>query len=262
MPMSPEYLPELFLLLAGVFAGAFAARLLAVKQLAKAMKAGAAAIACIALAFWLGTSAWVHSNHPGRMQRTLRQRSLLALTPAAADSTKADSDGPPSRALVLGGVRVLVAASDRYVLSVEGAPFLTLDSLATGLRVTCRLAGSGQEFLGREPRQATTVSQNAVVESAWGVEPARPDPHTLVVRDGGEETLRVHYATPRRIEVAGRFCLPGDTGSRVVTFVGGIRWPGGSIPAGSQVDLRLQGKGNLDFARTGLIAIVRESPEY
>lgn len=262
MPMSPEYLPELMLLLAGVFAGAFAVRLLAARRFGHAMKAGAAGIACISLAFWLGNSDWVHSNYTGHMRPALRQRSLLALTPSAPDSIPVDSDGPPSVFLHLGGVRVRVVASDRYVLSADGEPFLTLDSLATGLRVTGRIAGREQGLRMRDYAWAASVSQNAVVSSSWGVRPERPDPHTFVVRDGNEEILRVRYATPRNIEIEGRLCVPGEGPSRIVTLVNGLRWPGGSIPSGSLVDLRLQGKGDLDFERSGLIAIVRESPEY
>jgi hypothetical protein len=85
----------------------------------------------------------------------------------------------------------------------------------------------------------------------------RRDAHTILVQEGDKEILRIHYASPQRIEVAGQFYLSGDAEPSVISLMDGIRWPGGLVGPGAGIDLRLQGKGRINFESSGLIRIVR-----
>ena len=63
VPMNPEFLPEMAMLLAGVFAGAIAIRFLFARRIGRAVRFGALGIVLIALAIVLGKSGHVHSSY-------------------------------------------------------------------------------------------------------------------------------------------------------------------------------------------------------
>jgi hypothetical protein len=163
--------------------------------------------------------------------------------------------------LLLGGVSVSVVPRDRCVIALDGTPFLTLDSLRTGLLVTCS-AAFPEDNVGpipwRERGVAAWISQNAVFTRTQGVRSSRPDPHTLVLQRGDEEILRVRHMTPGTIEIEGDLWAEdtGDSG-RPIRLRQGVRWPGGSIPTGS-VDLTSQGEGVIDLQSDGAIRVIPE----
>jgi len=63
IPMNPEFFPEMALLLAGIFAGAVALRLLFARQPGRALRLGTLGLILITLAFLLGKSGRVHSPY-------------------------------------------------------------------------------------------------------------------------------------------------------------------------------------------------------
>lgn len=225
--MSPEYLPEGALLLAALFSGAYAVHLLFARQLSRAIRTGAASIACILLAFVLVKT--VH-NPP----------KPSGLMPAAEHSIE-------SMSLVLGDVVLQVAPSDEFEFSVDGKKFLELD-----LRRS-RLSVSG--VVGTRNRATTSIKQNTFPFSEPGFRPARPDAHTLVVQEEGRNIFRIHYSDRRRLEVSGQFFEKRSDEAAVISLQDGIHWKGGDVPAGTFIDLRDQGRGRISF-EPGLIRIL------
>ena len=247
VPMSPEFLPEAALLLAGVFAGVLALRFLFARQPSNGMKAGAISITCIILAFVLaGTHSSVRSDRAANARPA--RRDPLALLPAAKDSIEKGSEPTPSMSLLLGDVLLRVAPSNRYVLSVDGKQFLELDSLQTGLIVGCVVAAHDET--------AAAMGRNTFPFRRTDTRPSRVDAHTLRIQEEGKDIFRVHYAKPCKIEVTGSFFLSKREEPSVISFENGIRWSGGSIQPGTTVDLSHQGKGRIDFERSGLIRIL------
>jgi hypothetical protein len=245
--MSPEFFPEAALLLGGVFAGAGALHLLFTRQWSKGARAAAICIACFVIAFVL---AGTHSSvRRSRAAASRNASTLLALVPAAGDSTAQSSDPAPSMSLLLGDVLLRVAPADRYVLTVDGRQFLELDSLPSGLIAGCEVAVRDESSpgAGRPPFPFRKTER----------QPSRLDAHTLSMQEGGEDVLRVHYAEPGRIEVTGNFFVLRSAKPAVVLFQKGIHWDGGDVSPGTTIDLRRQGKGRIDFERTGLIRIRR-----
>jgi hypothetical protein len=253
MPMNPEFLPEFALLIAGVLLGGVAINRLASRRWSSAAKLAAASLALIAVAFLAGKYVHWKYSESWRLRQTMKRHTIEPSIRYQPDGK--DSEAPNAMFLLLGGVRVQVVASDRFVLSVDNEPFLTLDSLTSGLLVSCDVAGSHSVPI-RAPRLAARIMQNVVVYSGPGVSPMRPDPHTILVRESGKDILRIHYADPRRIEVTGQFYLSGDGESSVISFMHGLNWRGGTVPPGMGIDLRLQGKGKIDFEHNGLIQIL------
>jgi len=226
VPMNPEFLPEFALLIAGVIAGAFGLHLLFTKQPSRAMRAGAVGLACIALAFVSG----IYGHKPPGPH---------ALLPAAKSSMS----------LVLGDVVLRVTPSDRYVLSVDDKQYLDLDLRRAGLKVTC--------VVGAHDSAAAAIHQNSFpFRRSEGIRPAKPDDHTLLVQEEDKDIFRIHYSEPRRIEVTGQFFEQRSADSTLISLAKGIRWSGGSVPPGTVIDLRSQGKGRIDFGRSGLIRIL------
>lgn len=241
--MSPEWLPVMVLLLGGVFAGSVALNFLFTGRPSQAVRAGVAGLACFLLAFLLVRIHGFHSRHglyASHGASTHRPPKPLVLRPAARDSTGV-------MMLLLGGVLLRVAPSNRYELSVDRERFLTLDSLGTGLIVDCRV--------GAKDEASTEISRSLFPFYAAGVQPGRPDSSTLLVREKGKDIFRVHYANLRRIEVTGRFFAGETDGPAVISFERGIRWRGGGVPPGATIDLTRGGKGSIDFQRSGLIQI-------
>ena len=233
MPMSPEYLLEALLLLAGTFVWVIALRFLFTRQSSKALKAAAVGLACFVIAFVLVKT--VH-NPP---------KTAPVLRPASENSMS----------LVLGGVVLRVAPSSRYVLSVDNRKFLELESRRSQLRVSSTV-GSG---LGT----ATKIVQNAFPVRTGDVHPGR-DAHTLFVQAEGKSVFRVHYSEPLRIEVTGDFFDRRKSGSvlssiHLISFQKGIEWTGGRIPEGTTLDLRKAGAGRIDFGPSGSIRVVHPS---
>ena len=246
VPMSPEFLPEGALLLAGVIAGVIALRHLFSRQLRRALAAAAIGIACIVLSFAL---ARLHGGVRSVQVPILRpaRPNPFALVPAAKDSIRRDSEPAPYMSLLLGNVLLRVAPSDAYVLSVDGKQFLELDSLRSGLIASCLVATHSDT--------AADVGRGRSPFRGARVQPTRLDAHTLGIQEKGEDVFRVHYAEPHRIEVTGNFFVLGSRDTSVVTFEKGIRWSGGGLPPGTTVDLTRQGRGRIDFERSGLIRI-------
>ena len=245
MPMSLEFLPEFALLIAGVILFGVALRFLIARRWSRAAGLFAAGLAIVATAFVSGRSDRLHGQ-----SSTWKP---LALVPADSSRTgENDADGQSSVSLVLGDVALRVSASNRYVLSLEDEPFLTLDSLASGLLVSCRVARSNGLAA------AATISQNAVVYCGSGVEPTRPDRHTIAVQERDEDILRIRYSEPRRIEVVGQFYVSGDRDPNpsIISLLNGIAWRGAVVPSGTSIDLRSQGDGTIRFERSGLIQVL------
>jgi len=248
--MNTEHLPLLALLIAAVFVAGVAIGDLMARRWLAGLRTGGVALLAFALAFVGGTRL-------GRHERPRITR-LHGLVPV--DAQPGDVAGTR---LILGGVSVSIASRDRCVLAFEGIPFLTLDSLRSGVLVTCRAALPEDRgpILWREPPIAASVSQNAVWDLAQGVRAARPDPHTLVVSREDDEVLRVRHLAPGNVEVIGELWVEdggdGSSSRRTIHLRKGIRWPGGSIPAGP-VDLTPQGEGKIDLERNGSIRVIPE----
>jgi len=251
--MDPSHLFELALLIAGLVLAAVALNRLFTRRRVRALQLGAAAVALFAIAFYSGTTGtW---RYPGWV-RTMRGTPAAALLPAAQSDSLAQEPGAKSTmSLVLGGVPVLAPVSDKYVVASNGEEFLTIDAHDSGLLVSCDIAGSPQLPL-RTPELAARFTDNVVWFIASNVMTIRPNASTLLVREDSTEILRVRYAAPRRIEVDGQFSLSKGRERRMVVLADGIRWPGGSVPTGSSVDLRPQGKGVIELTPSGAIQVV------
>jgi len=253
VPMNPEFLPEAALLLAGLIALVLAIRLLFARQPLRGLGVAAIAVACMALALWMGRSGWVHA-----MNKYVDSAAWSKPVGLVPESTPGHQAEPPFVSLVLGDVLLRVAPADRYVLSVGDQPFLTLDSLRTGLRVSCDLAGVD----GSRVR----VEDNLVLSSEGRDVRQGKTASAFLLQQQSEDVLRVHFAGPRRIEIAGRFrpfyerasarnVTSGRPEPARVSFEGGIRWEGGGVAPGATIDLTPQGKGRIDFAKSGMIQI-------
>jgi hypothetical protein len=252
--MDPEFLPEFFLLIAGLFLGVFAIHLLAGRQWGRAVRIGAASIVSISLAFLLGNSdclRWKYSK-PWYLHYS-EERAALAPGDDSVYDEKS-SGARPSMSLLLGGVLVRVAASDQYVLAIEDEAFLTMDLIPPGLLVTCAVAGSSN-FPTRVPEVAASIRGSSVMFRGPDVRAIRPDRHTMIVQEHGKDVLRVRYAGPRTIEVSGQLYLSNNS-PEVVSLAEGISWRGVGVPSGATIDLRPQGKGTIRFKRSGLIEVV------
>jgi hypothetical protein len=251
--MNPEFLPEFALLLAGVLLGAVGIHLLLARRWRRGLGLGAVGVILIAGGYAVGKYG-THWNYSETWRRlTMRP---AALVPAAdSSSTNMDLEETRSKSLLVGDMLLRVMASDRYVLSADNEPFLTLDSVGSGLLVTCRVAGSHYPDPIRTPRLAATIIQNAVVYCGSDVQALRPDAHTILVQERGKDVLRIRYADPRKIEIVGQFYLSEGAEPSVIALAQGIRWRGTTIPSGS-ADLRPQGKGRINFDRSGLIQVL------
>lgn len=237
VPVDPQFAPETALVIAAVFSGVAAVRFLVLRERANALKAAAGALGCIGLAFVLAKT-----MHPPTGPQ--------ALVPAAKSETAAPA-AARATILVLGGVLVRVAPAEKYVLSVEGEPFLTLDLQRSKLRVTCTVQS--------EQGAAAKIVQNSVPVRA-GFLDTRRDPHTLLVQSGGKNVLWVRYATPARVLIEGDFFerkREEDTqvSIHLISFRKGIEWAGGRIAEGTTVNLAAQGTGRIDFGSSGGIRV-------
>jgi hypothetical protein len=242
MPISPEWLPETALLLAGVFAGAIGLHLLLTRRWSGGARATAISVACIVLALVLaGTHSSVRWSRMAKSRRGLPNP--LAVVPAAPDSAGRDS----TLSLSLGGVLLRVAPSDRYVFTVDGKQFLELDSPPSGLRVGCLVAVRDSTPTG--------IGRSGSPFRRARAQPIRLDAHTLRAQEEGKDVFRAHYAAPHRIEITGRFFVNQTAESSVVSCMNGIRWNGGGIARGATVDLTQRGRGRIDFERSGLIQV-------
>jgi hypothetical protein len=250
MSLSPSYLPELALLIAGVIVAGVAIHRLTIREWGRAAALGAASVVLAVLAFVSGMSSRIHPN-PGRIQ-TARGRVLV---PADRRPPGRDQGADSTMSLVLGGVSLHVASANRYVLSVEDETFLTLDSLETGLLVSGEVAGL-HTLSFQTPWRAAVITGNAVAFQAPGVESATPDSSTLVLMERDENLFRIRYADPRRIEVNGRFYLSKGPRPGLISMMDGVEWRGARIRPGATIDFTPQGKGRLDFERSGMIRVV------
>jgi len=225
VPMDPQYLPEAALLLAGLFLGAIGLHRLLTRQLGSAMKAGAACAVSVTLAFVLANN----GHNPPRP---------AGLQPAATSSMS----------LVLGDVVLRVAPSNRYVFSVNDKEFLELDLARSGLTV------SG--VVGARDKAAASIERNTFPVRRTGIRPSKPDSHTLLVQEDGEDIFRVQYSEPRMIEVTGEFFERRSAEPALISFQEGIHWSGGSVGQGTVIDLRSQSGGRINFAPSGQIRVL------
>lgn len=225
VPMNPEYLPELALVIGALFTGGAAIHFALARQSGHAIRAGVASIGCVALTILLAKT--MHGAHE-----------TGGLKPATTEN---------SVALVLGDVILRVARSDRYTLSVEGRPFLEID-----LRQS-KLACSA--VVGVRDHAKTAISRNTLPSRWADVGLRNPDDNTLLVQEGGESIFRLHYSDPSRIEVTGQFFEMTQPTPALISCQKGITWHGGAIQPGEVIDLRSQGKGSIDFGRSGEIRV-------
>ena len=249
MPMDPSHLFELALLIAGVVVGAVGLNRLFTRRWVRFLQLGAAGAALIAMAIFMGTETpWLRPNQP--------DASRLLIPMVQADTLPPEPGAPPRMSLLLGGVQVETVLSDKYVLSANGENFLTIDSLPSGIRVTCDVAELSDPPL-HLPQLAAQLGRNVVFFSGEDVIASKPDPCTLLVREKDKDILRVQYVDPHRIDVEGQFLLSKGKEARMVVLQNGIRWPGGDIESGSgAVDLRPQGKGRIELTPSGAIQVV------
>ncbi|MGH7681617.1 MAG: hypothetical protein ACRENN_06475 [Candidatus Eiseniibacteriota bacterium] len=250
MPIDPSYLSELFMLIAALVVGTVALNRLFTRRWLRALQLGAISAALVAVAIFMGTETqWpsrrASQTDPGRLLVPMVQADTLPQEPGA----------PPRMSLLLGGVQVETVLSDKYVLSANGEEFLTIDSLPSGIRVTCDVAGPSDPPYDT-PRLAAQLRGNVFTFVGGGVITSKPDPCTLLVRVKDTDALRVRYIDPRRIDVEGQFYLSEGKEPRLAVFEDGIRWSGGDIARGSGgVDLRPQGKGRIEFTPPGAIQV-------
>ena len=73
VPMNPEFFPEAVLLIAGVIGCAVGLRHVAAHRLAKGISIVGIAVACVALAFVMGRSKFLHSPRMANLPRAERQ---------------------------------------------------------------------------------------------------------------------------------------------------------------------------------------------
>ena len=237
VPMNPEFFPETALLLGGVIAGILALRHLFAREPGPTLRVGGIAVACIVLALFLGRSGWIHSNYG-------RQSKPMVLLPASTPSP----DEARFMSLALGDVILRVAPSERYVLSVEGKRFLTLDAPKSGMSVTCDLADDDGRIVGRIRRNTP---------ERYPVRTSRPDTHTMLLQDAeGHEIFGVRYLGPTQVQITGSFHAAGLPEPVLVSTERGVHWKGGGVPPGTRIDLTPQGKGRIDFERSGLIRVL------
>ena len=240
MPMNPEWLPVLAILLGGVGAFVLALRALFAVRIRQGLGLGLLSLALMALAVAIG-------------RPTGRQSRVIPLTPGKASASTLEED-PDSTAtsLVLGGVVLRVPDSNRYDLTLDGRRFLALERSRNGLLVSCDPGSPKDGFV-------VHIRKNRFVYPPWPLgHPNRPDEQTFALQnDAGKDVFRVRYADPHRIEVMGVFTTSSDKDTMEIRERGGIRWPGGGAPRGMMVDLRHFGKGSIDFQRSGLIRVRR-----
>jgi len=241
MPMNPEWLPVLGLILAGLFTGALALRALYSRNGQHAVQLGVGAVGLIALAIALGSP-------------RITPDKIWPLTPASEAPATISADDPDtaSISIVLGAVVLRVPASNRYDLALDGKRFLALETSRKGLLVSCDAGSPKDDF-------AFHVRSNRFVYPSWPAgKQNRPDEHTFAVQNGGgADVFRVRYADRHRIEVMGVFFTEGSRDTMEIRDHGGIRWPGGGAPPNTMMDLRHFGKGTIEFEKSGLVRMKR-----
>ena len=243
--MSTEWLLEATLILVGVLCGAAAVSRFKAQERGLALRLGAASLALIALAVIFTMSERMHPSWWRRDQ----EAEPLALHPAArADSSTDDSNTPRATSLWLGDVLLRVVPSERYRFTMEDEEFLALQWDDSGLIVSCEVADSTDQSVLR-------VRENFFERFRSRTQATKPDSSTLLVKDAGEEILRIRFRALEEVEIIGRFYLPESPGSFLVTRADGVRWKGGYVPPGSTIDLTQQGKGRISFEGSGLIQI-------
>lgn len=248
--MGPEWMLEGTLAVAGIAAAAVAVSRLLAGERSAALRFAVASLLLFSVAVALGRSERLHNSWRARGGRAGVAVDPLALKPAAPIRPAPDaSDSADAMSLRLGDVTIRVARSERYVLSVDGQPFLTLDSTPSGLVASGEAAGPSDNATVR-------IRRNAFDRQMPGITASRPDTSTLRVTEREMEIVRIHYATPRTIEILGRFYVPEGSESFLISRLHGIQWRGGSVPAGSRIDLTQQGTGEINFERNGMIQIV------
>ena len=249
--MSPDFLPAFILLVMGVFLTGASLQSLARRKWRRGLKLGTSGILMLGIGSTIGIVAARHSANTWRLPEAMRPRALIPERHATSPPT----EEPNVMTLVLGGVRMRVATQDEYALSVSGQTFLTVESVEAGLLVSCQAASAPRSDLtrayARVAEVAARISENTVTARASGVETSRTKAYGLVVKDGEDDALRVHYSDPRTLEVTGRLWLP----SGVVQLQNGITWSGHRIPPGP-LDLTSAGSGRIDFEPTGTVRVV------
>src|SRR5207244_3665476 len=84
-----------------------------------------------------------------------------------------------------------------------------------------------------------------------------PDTHTMFLQDGeGHEIFGVRYLGPTQVQITGSFHAAGLPEPVLVSTERGVHWKGGGVPPGTRIDLTPQGKGRIDFERSGLIRVL------
>jgi len=251
--MSPEYFPELLLLFAAVVLVGVAFQQLSARRVTRALQVGGISAACIALVFL--SERYAHPHY--KSNRPFPMKPLILVPKVRADSLKAGSEASRTFDLRLGGISVQVPDARKYVFSESGEEFLALDFQDSGLFVSCDVAGSYSLPI-RAPTLAAHLSHNRVLSTAPGIRTFFPDANTILVQENGKSILRIHYASPHRVDVDGAFYFSKNTlvSPDRITFADGIRWAHGRVDPGLGVDLRPQGVGRIDFSNDGRIQVL------
>jgi len=240
MPMNPEWLPVLGLLLAGIFAAFLTVRALRSRRGQDAVMFGVGSLGAIALALAIGRPEFPPDK-------------VWPLTPGpASDEANVEEPDTTSTSLVLGAVTLRVPAAKRYDLALDGERFLRLETTRKGLVFTCDAGSdSGRIFVHIRENRFVYPTRHLGHRN-------RPDDHTFAVQKGDStDIFRVRYANPRRIEIMGEFYPRGPAAAVTFRDRGGILWPGGGAPPHTTVDLRHFGKGTIVFEKSGLVRVKR-----
>jgi hypothetical protein len=244
--MSPEWLPQSFLFLGGVFAAGLALHALVIGEYRQALRVGVASLALVAAAFALTQTKLTRLQGP-----RAKPIPLSMLVPATTTLSESERAAGDSMSLLLGdNLRLLVAPSKQYVFSFGRREFLTLDVQNRRMAVTCRL-GDAQN------RMIANIVRNNVRPAPGRSADAQSDRHTLLVRGAnGDEALRIRYASPATIRITGCFHLGMLAEPITITSADGIHWPGGGLASEMTVSLTQYGQGTVDFEPSGLIQIL------
>jgi len=241
MPMNPEWLPVLGLILAGLFTGALALRALYSRDGGHAVLLGVGAVGLLALALALGRPEFPPDP-------------IRPLTPGPSPAARATEDDPDTSftSLYLGAVVLRVPASNRYDLALDGKRFLALETSRKGLLLSCDAGSPKDNF-------EFHVRSNRFVYPSWPAgKQNRPDEHTFAVQNADSaDVFRVRYANRHRIEVMGVFFTAGSRDTVEIRGHGGIHWPGGGAPPNTVMDLRHFPKGTIEFEKSGLVRMKR-----
>jgi hypothetical protein len=247
--MTPEWLHQLLILLAGIGGSGAIWYLLSNARKHEALWVG---FACSVLLLLVIT---LYIRNGMLQQATEVRKPVYAgfLTPSKDAAPPLPKDTPEETVSLLLGddLRVLTGASNRFILSIDGESFLKIGVRDGKMRLSCLVADPQGNVIAR------VIDGEFQAMAAHAFNPQQPDPHTLRVRDGrGVEVLNVRFLNSRAIWLTGRFNLPGLAGPVVVSRDRGIQWPGGGGLGSMTIDMTQARAGLIEFSRSGRIQLL------